>query len=291
MSCRESHTYLNRPILLSMSGVEAFKHSNVVHTVFQESSAEVDFNEMLRLVDHPELQPDGFEELAKRMDADPSCFYLDPNAILYRYLYYKDLFFYQFTFLSLKIENELCSTETRNDLLSEVKRFKAQREWLMGKLEKDVETFLYLSDKRVRFRLYAELFDRIPDDTKFNVFMEVYTRGEYGFDRLDPDFIRKVFSYRELSEEHRFRDSFPDVKEYVTVYRGATEKSTPLNRTYSWTLKKDVAKYFANRWGSRGTVYKARVRADNIIAYYDGRNEEEVLVLPEHITALTKVKH
>lgn len=265
--------------------LEVYKKTNIVHAIFQEAHGEADFSGMLRLVDHPELQPDGFLALTERMDADPSYFYHDPNAVIYQFLYYKDFFFHQFHFLSLSMEDSVLSTDTHGGF-SEVARFKAQREWLTEKLENDVELFLQLSEKKVRFNLYIQLFDRIPDKAKFDAFLDIYTQSEYGFDRLDPEFVRKVFSYREQSEEHiPFRESFPDAKEYITLYRGATDQSTPLDKTYSWTLNKEVAKYFANRWGSRGTIYQTRVKVDNIIAYLDGRNEEEVLVSPEHVRA------
>jgi hypothetical protein len=47
----------------------------------------------------------------------------------------------------------------------------------------------------------------------------------------------------------------------------------------SWTLDKNQAKWFANRFEKDGVVLEKRISKKNIVAYFNGRNEEEVIVV------------
>lgn len=57
---------------------------------------------------------------------------------------------------------------------------------------------------------------------------------------------------------------------------------------YSWTLDKARAKWFANRavWRTGGRaipmVASAMVKREHVIAYITGRDEQEIVLLPEH---------
>lgn len=62
-------------------------------------------------------------------------------------------------------------------------------------------------------------------------------------------------------------------------------------RGFSWTLDRARAKWFAQRLRDPNTDPPAKVATgwvarENVIAYITGRNEEEFVVLPEHVTDL-----
>jgi hypothetical protein len=52
----------------------------------------------------------------------------------------------------------------------------------------------------------------------------------------------------------------------------------------AWTLDADCARRFADRsalmFGGNPTVYRARIAADDVLGYFVGRNESEVVVNP-----------
>lgn len=83
---------------------------------------------------------------------------------------------------------------------------------------------------------------------------------------------------------------FTDLPESITVYRGVNEYNAENIKALSWTLNKDTAEWFANRFGNNGTVYQAEIEKQHIFAVFDGRNESEVIVDPKYLTDITEVQ-
>jgi hypothetical protein len=68
----------------------------------------------------------------------------------------------------------------------------------------------------------------------------------------------------------------------VTIYRGFNgDRPEPtIQNGLSWTLSMDKAKWFAKRYGAKKpTVLEIRVDKDDIIAYFNGRNEQEIVYI------------
>jgi hypothetical protein len=97
------------------------------------------------------------------------------------------------------------------------------------------------------------------------------------------------------AEEQEFLAKQPD---QIKVYRGA---ATSLDGAYdaadgfAWTLRKSKARWFAERFrslfeseGAVPEILTARVEKKNVVAYFDGRGEREILVLPEHVHHLRR---
>lgn len=75
-----------------------------------------------------------------------------------------------------------------------------------------------------------------------------------------------------------FRDTLDSLPEEMTIYRGVKEKN---DRGMSWTLSRDKASWFANRYRSSGYIKKRRIRKDDVIAYFKDRGEEEIIYMGE----------
>lgn len=100
------------------------------------------------------------------------------------------------------------------------------------------------------------------------------------FTKADPQIIMDEDEYKK----------FLDLLESITVYRGVTEYNAKNIKALSWTLNKDTAEWFANRFGNGGTVYRAEILKQHIFAVFDGRNESEVIVNPKYLTDITEVQ-
>jgi hypothetical protein len=87
----------------------------------------------------------------------------------------------------------------------------------------------------------------------------------------------------------------------ITIYRGNLGEDEPVG--ISWTLKKETAQFFAKMSMSlRGqflglyrpdgvpTVWSAKVDTKDILAYFDGRGEKEVVVDPFTLRAVTRIQ-
>ena len=92
-----------------------------------------------------------------------------------------------------------------------------------------------------------------------------------------------------LMDEEDYQ-SFLNLDDVVTVYRGVTSVNAKNVKALSWTLDRDTAEWFAHRFGESGTVYEARIHKNHICAYFSGRNESEVIVDPKHLMELTQIQ-
>ena len=61
-------------------------------------------------------------------------------------------------------------------------------------------------------------------------------------------------------------------------------------KALSWTLDRDTAEWFAHRFGENGTVYEAQIQKKYIYAFFNSRNEPEVIVDPKHLIAIAQVQ-
>lgn len=93
------------------------------------------------------------------------------------------------------------------------------------------------------------------------------------------------------NEEKVFVDSLP---QKITIYRGCSKKEIKSkNIRCSWTLNKSVAEYFAFEYinlAIENSIHKDKSQYDvieriidksEIYAYFDGREEEEILYFPQ----------
>lgn len=88
-------------------------------------------------------------------------------------------------------------------------------------------------------------------------------------------------------EEYELFRSLDDV---VTVYRGVTSYNAENVKALSWTLNRDIAEWFAHRFGEQGTVYEAQIPKEHICAVFMGRNEAEVIVDPKCLLDISPVQ-
>ena len=92
-----------------------------------------------------------------------------------------------------------------------------------------------------------------------------------------------------LMDEEEYQ-SFLDLDDVVTIYRGVTSMNKKNVKALSWTLDRDTAEWFAHRFGENGSVYEAQIHKNHIYAYFSGRNESEVIVDPKYLTEITQVQ-
>lgn len=96
--------------------------------------------------------------------------------------------------------------------------------------------------------------------------------------------LSKLFrqSNKKILMNHEDYDVYQNFSETITVYRGVATNSNP--NGLSWTLDKSIAEWFANRFDSNGYVQTITVNKSNILAYFNCRNEQEVIVDVLHLT-------
>ena len=85
------------------------------------------------------------------------------------------------------------------------------------------------------------------------------------------------------------REQFDDFDDTITVYRGVTSYNAKNIRALSWTTDYKTAEWFAHRFDEDGTVYEAQISKEHILAFFNGRNESEVIVDHENPPAKKKI--
>lgn len=87
-----------------------------------------------------------------------------------------------------------------------------------------------------------------------------------------------------MTAEERKRLS--ELDENITVYRGVTSYNAKNVKALSWTTDIKKAEWFAHRFNEAGTIYKAEINKDKVLAYFTCRGESEIIVNPKHLKNL-----
>lgn len=127
--------------------------------------------------------------------------------------------------------------------------------------------WVFIHERPYRFQALRELYGEIPDKDFRELVLEVYVDSENARDEFD--------EWEEILEGLTGLDPWNTLHELpdtpVTVYRGGVK------RGFSWTTDIKVAEWFAKRYNGDGVIWVATVTKNDIIGYYDGRNEKEVI--------------
>ena len=243
-----------------------------ISSLFQQLHGILDVEALVPLANRRDLvKKKQYDELVNYLEVDPKNLYFDPNNQLHCFIYYDGLLYLPLYAVQL---DALKMMHIKEMLQQQLER--------LHKLEKakDYDTLFHVIDKKILIPAFVKYYKTIPTDQVYDVFVDLYQRTEYGFDKIPKDVTAYAFQHRvESSDWHDRIEQLRKKckKEFVKIYRGETHKSTPNNM--SWTLKKQVAQFFANRFNSQGKILEKTVKVSDILDYITSRSEEEVLYL------------
>lgn len=212
-------------------------------------------------------------EYVKKKNLDSDKFFKTQNP-LYQYCYYNEQngVFIEIHGFDDDIFNFLQIDKKIEVVENHMNKLIAKQEY--------TRVFAFL-DKKLRIHFFNKWYDRIPKDQILEIFKEVYTLSEYGFNTFNKDILKDI---QELS-----KSELEDLDDVVEIYRGQTPESQNYDVAYSWTLSKKTAKYFANRFNSKGKIFKGKANKKDIIAYIKDRDEEELLIMPGKVYDIKKL--
>ncbi len=82
---------------------------------------------------------------------------------------------------------------------------------------------------------------------------------------------------------------FSELPEQVTIYRGS---SSQYKYGLSWTLDKKVAFWYAEKYENQGScVYECIVDKNDLLCYFETRNEAEIIIIPSSLKHYKMIKH
>lgn len=138
--------------------------------------------------------------------------------------------------------------------------------------------------------------NKMSDEVYWNFIAHCYTMSDMAHAN---EFIVNYFLKNKRPNKHFLmteeeRSFVADLPEKVTIYRGCSKKEIKSKKLRcSWTLKKSVAEYFAFEYinyaveksldkdKSKYEVIERTIDKSEIYAYFEGREEEEILYFPQ----------
>jgi len=190
------------------------------------------------------------------------------------YVYYKD-----YVMLELPAFNPRTLESYQPD-----RTFEFEKSRLQACLDaEDYLSFFTLINKRLALKAYLNLFPRIPDVEKADVFWYIFSRCDYRLEDFDPAFITQIRSF--MAEDSPLKCEPPG--QYRDIYRGqaADGQENPAHQPWatSWTLDINAAISHATRLLTKGRLYAGKIACEKVVALIKYRNENEIIAYPDDI--------
>lgn len=236
---------------------------------------------------HSQLpKPKELANAVKLMGLEPDAkkyFYYNPNGIIEPIIYWDGEVYVGFPGGNV--------TKEFIEMMQVPKRIEKGKEMYKAAVEEGKWSRLFLLiDQKVAIPMYIRNYDKIPDKDKYELFVDIYQNSEYGFEQFPDDMISDLMdNHAKNSPERRKRmarfkkDARKNDDGTVTIYRGQNTESTDEDEAYSWTLSRDTAEFFANRFKMSGEVVQKDVRPEDVVDYLTSRNESEVILKPKRL--------
>lgn len=145
--------------------------------------------------------------------------------------------------------------------------------------EKKYSQIIFLHERPYRLEAFVQITKELSDKEYWSLLESVWTDTENGWQNL-PTWRALFWSKRPgrenlMDENERF--TLANLPETVEIYRGCLNG---INEDgMSWTLNRDKAEFFANRFSKGGIVLSKQINKSDIIAVFNGRGEAEVICL------------
>lgn len=244
---------------------EIFKH---VHSKKTKADL-IPISEMLDSLDEKQVQH--ITKFINETGLKWSNFYYNEN-ITKPYVYYNPPYYFGFFALD----------GNSKDIFEHERKFfyRALKEIDKVLLEKNYSMYFHYVEGPYDLLLFAELFDKLKGQDKYDVLIDLYVSSEYGHSQI----TREMWEDAIAERIHLTNDVLPLEQEVFTIYRGEASESTNLSEAMSWSLNSSVASRFLSYSNGMGAnIYKAKVNRNDIIDYLDNRNEAEIICFPEDV--------
>ena len=151
---------------------------------------------------------------------------------------------------------------------------------------KDMYHLFYYINKPYRLVAYKYSKDYLSLEDFSGILEFCWTTAENPNDDINVSikeligYFRKADKHTIMNEdEYKIWEELPD--EFI-VYRGISNHHNP--KGLSWTRNKNVAEWFMNRWSNPDNyLLQATVKKEDCLCYFNGRDEDEIVVDSRHI--------
>ncbi|MCM2371092.1 hypothetical protein [Aporhodopirellula aestuarii] len=153
----------------------------------------------------------------------------------------------------------------------------------------ELYNYVFGAPRSNRLRAFAEITAQIANEDYWRLLAKVYIDSENTGQMLE--LYKIYFASKRPGREHMMntdeRSFLAKLPSVIPVYRGHTHRK---NQGLSWTLDRNIAEWFARRFGGDPVLLIGNVNKEDVIAYFAERNEQEIVVAPEHVTISQRLK-
>ena len=204
------------------------------------------------------------------------------KVLLYTDIHYLDMGFVSHPFANFNIQ--MIRENNKTELLDLTNEYDVERwrKYLSEKIDtiSSVQQFLIIIHKPYLPVFFKYTKDYLSDKDYAHMLYEIWITVEYPNHDINVSTSEFMSMFKKAKkkflmsqEEQLVFDSLPET---ITVYRGIQKDAT--TNALSWTLDKNVAKWFANRFNNHGTVVEATINKKYVFAYLNGRGEKEIVL-------------
>lgn len=155
--------------------------------------------------------------------------------------------------------------------------------------------YVWMFERPYRLDALVRIQHKITDDCKFwELVGNIWTDTENARQNYDEweELLTSDRDCRNSMMDEQEREFLAKLPTTLTIYRGYRFKDDEYDgiEGFSWTLSEERAEWFARRFAgvyedvpmvATATIHKA-----DVIAYFDGRGEQEILALPKNINLI-----
>lgn len=138
--------------------------------------------------------------------------------------------------------------------------------------------------------------DKMSDEVYWQTIAHCYRSSNLGHsgNNIISNYLNKNRPNKHFLMDENERKFLAELPEKITIYRGCSKKEIISKKIrYSWTLDKKVAEFFAYEYSSNGLtqsldkvksdfdVIEKTINKSEVIAYFNGRQESEILYYPK----------
>ena len=146
----------------------------------------------------------------------------------------------------------------------------------------DLYTIIQNTDKEHRLYIF-KIISKLLDDREYCLGLKyAYTKTEGINLKTAQISLEEVIDLFKIANPkilmEKDYNKFVNLPNELTIYRGTTNKE--LCPAISWTIDKKRAIWFYQKYDSQGAVFKAKVKKEDVICYFDKTacNEKEVII-------------
>lgn len=159
--------------------------------------------------------------------------------------------------------------------------------------ESDWSQYVFRYERPYRLEAFGEIVYNIDDDVEYwELLSHIWTDSENIYQNLD--LWLEYWASDRAGREHVMNENERSVLAFMpdklTIYRGTrqSDEDEMPEKGMSWTLSEKTARWFGNRYVRSGyfNLLSAEIAKTDVLALLLGRNEEEIVVLPDNLRKL-----